>query len=127
MSTRYKFFRVNGGLCSFAEVELRSTPSDAWRIDWTPGLEALKKLYGDAVEQGLEAAARAHQALGGTPRVTEILALVHTYVDTQPAAVECATAIAAWREWGHPEEDCQEAFNDGRWRVSFRQPAPTVV
>jgi hypothetical protein len=119
MATSYRFFRVKNGISSFAIVEVSSRPSTKYDVFWCTSALSLKEIYAPAVEEGIKLAADEHQKRGGQPQIVEIESIVEVLSDTQPDAVRCAAALAAWKSWGYSETEVSVVFDRGVWNVLF--------
>lgn len=116
----YRFMKSRNGILGFAAVSVESEPSTRWDIRWSDeaDLQALRHVFGAAVEEGVRLAAVDHEKAGGAPQRVEILALGHNPADTRPDAVRCAAAVAAWKPWGH--DDATARFqHEAEWAVTF--------
>jgi hypothetical protein len=119
MSGAYRFLQTRDGKTAFALVRLESRPNYVWKTILGPGLEGVQARYGEALRNGIDAAAFAHAQRGGAAQIVEVTALEYTEADTRPDAVKCAAALAAWKSWNHPEADAFVHYVDGEWSVSF--------
>ena len=118
MRIEYKFLRTRAGITSFAVVGVVSSSSNHWSIFWNDSLADLKKVFCEAVEEGVMLAVREHTKKGSPQRI-EVISLLHTSVDTRSDAVTVAAAVATWKSLGHLDSTICIKFQDGRWRVFF--------
>jgi hypothetical protein len=123
MTGDHKFVQTKDGVLGFAVVSLDSHPNERWEVAWHDDdqLEALRRVFGPAVEAGIRLAAAAHDKHGGPPQMVEVLSIGHNPADTRSDAVVCAAAMAAWKSWGHDPNLASVEYEQG-WRISFRAP-----
>lgn len=119
MIGEYRFLRTLGGITSFAAVSVVSRPAEKMQVLWDPSLSQLQPIFRFAVDQGLKLAFHEHQRRGGSEQAVEVIKLAQAPVDTRPDAVRCAATIAAWKSWGHSENELTISNDRGEWIVVF--------
>ncbi|MDR2980893.1 MAG: hypothetical protein LBV12_01455 [Puniceicoccales bacterium] len=119
MRASFKFFRVNSrNIASIAIVSVDVVESNQYRIVWQEKALSLKKIYGDAVLKGINAAIEQHTMLGGGIVCISVVEIIEFYADTSSDSVMCASALATWKALGYGEESTKIVYENG-WTVTF--------
>lgn len=117
----FRFLRVIGGVTRFAKATVAAEPANEWRIGQSENVRLLARVYGDAIDRGINAAITAHSSRGGAPYRVHVLEVIESAVDTSADAVECAVAVATWKSFGRDEADAVLEALSGTWGVRFKQ------
>lgn len=121
MVTKHLFLRWQSGIASVAEVAVELQPSNSWAVTWDADSSLVRgrSFFGDAVEEGIQIAAREFERGGGKPHYVKVVELVDWPADTRKDAVRCAAALATWKALGGSESDASVVFEQGEWKITF--------
>lgn len=115
----FRFLRVIGGVTRFAKATVAAEAASEWQTVQSENVRSLARVYGDAVERGVNAAVAAHRSGGGSPYRVHVLEIIESAVDTSADVVECAVAVATWKSFGHEEARALLEAASGTWAVRF--------
>lgn len=125
MFGKYRFLKTRNGRTNFARVAFESEQSVDWEVIY-PDKEHIDYCYWDDIayckkdiEIGIGIAKEAHEALSEEFFRIALTLLHINFVDFTPDTVQCAAAIAAWKSFGHSEDEVEIVREDDMWKVVF--------